>query len=152
MQYGNYMQSEQVLDQLLLVTDTLAADMTRYLSARGLTTPKAHVLWSLRSTGPSMQRRLSTELGYSPRHITALVDDLVALDLVQREPHPDDRRAVLVTLTEQGSRLLTELEEERAQFASQLFDHLDDPARGRLHASLTDIQARLQAALEEAGA
>jgi DNA-binding MarR family transcriptional regulator len=146
------MQSEQVLDQLLLVTDTLAADMTRYLSARGLTTPKAHVLWSLRSTGPSMQRRLSTDLGYSPRHITDLVDDLVALGLVQREPHPDDRRAVLVTLTEQGSRLLTELEEERAQFASQLFDHLDDPARGRLHASLTDIQARLQAALEEAGA
>ena len=146
------MRSDLVLDQLLLVTDSLAADMARYLSARGLTTTKAHVLWSLRSGGPSMQRRLSTELGYSPRHITDIVDDLAALGLVQREPHPDDRRAVLVVLTEQGTTLLAELEEERAQFASQLFDHLDDPARRRLHASLTDIQARLQAALEEGGA
>ena len=144
------MQSEQILDQLLLVTDTLAADMARYLSARGLTTTKAHVLWSLRSAGPSMQRRLSTELGYSPRHITDIVDDLVGLGLVQREPHPDDRRAVLVVLTEQGTNLLTELEEERAQFAQLLFDHLDDQGRGWLHASLTDIHTRLLAALEKA--
>lgn len=143
------MQSEQVLDQLLLVTDTLSADMARYLKARGLNTTKAHVLWSLRAGGPSMQRRLATDLGYSARHVTDIVDDLVRLGMVRREAHPDDRRAVLVTLTNQGTALLKRLEEERVELAGELFDHLDDRSREQLHAWLSDTQARIVAAIDQ---
>jgi len=39
-------------------------------------------------------------LHVAPRTITALFDGLVATGFVTREPHPSDRHAALVTLTE----------------------------------------------------
>jgi len=46
---------------------------------------------------------LSGELGVTPRNVTALVDALEAEGLVRRKPHPTDRRATVVELTEKGS-------------------------------------------------
>lgn len=50
---------------------------------------------------------LVCETGGSPSRLT---DRLVALKLIHREPHPDDRRHVVLTLTEDGRRMAAEIE------------------------------------------
>ena len=125
-----------------LVEDTAAFAHTylRWIDAQaaeGLTLPRLRLVERLDCKGPAMMRTLADELGLSPRNMTALVDSLEAEGLVQRKPHPTDRRATVVELTEDGtaaaceavlipqmgamSCLFTDLEpEEQEQFSAAL--------------------------------
>jgi len=118
--------------------------MTQALRALGLTGSRTHLLWELRQRGPVPQHILAAALKVTPRAITGLVDALVASGLVTREPHPNDRRATLVTLTPRGEMLTAQLKRDheglaRALFAPMSPAQLDGFARG-----LDDVIERLQ--------
>ncbi|MEA2443357.1 MAG: hypothetical protein QOJ12_649 [Thermoleophilales bacterium] len=51
---------------------------------------------------PLTLRALAELLAADPPYVTLMVDDLEQRGLVQRNPHPDDRRAKLVALTPAG--------------------------------------------------
>lgn len=51
---------------------------------------------------PLTLRELAARLGADPPYATLIVDDLQERGLVQRTPHPQDRRAKLVQLTAAG--------------------------------------------------
>lgn len=51
---------------------------------------------------PLTLRELAARLGADPPYATLIVDDLQERGLVQRTPHPQDRRAKLVQLTASG--------------------------------------------------
>ncbi|MCW2494413.1 MarR family transcriptional regulator [Jatrophihabitans sp.] len=69
--------------------------------------------------GPLSMRELSAKLTTDPPYLTLLLDDLEARGLVLREPHPQDRRAKMVSLTAAGRA-----EAKRAQRI------LDEPPEG----------------------
>jgi DNA-binding MarR family transcriptional regulator len=54
--------------------------------------------------GPMTMRQLAERLATDPPYTTVVVADLQRRGLVQRSPHPDDRRLRIVTLTPAGSR------------------------------------------------
>ena len=54
---------------------------------------------------PLSMRELADVLGIDPPNATVIVDDLEALGLVRRRPHPTDRRAKLVEPTRKGKEL-----------------------------------------------
>lgn len=56
---------------------------------------------NLLERGPATPAELADRLGLRRASVTALVDRLVAADLVSREPVPGDRRSRLVELTPQ---------------------------------------------------
>jgi DNA-binding MarR family transcriptional regulator len=51
---------------------------------------------------PMPMGELATTLGIDPPYMTIVVDDLQAQGLVERRPHPTDRRAKLVVATRKG--------------------------------------------------
>jgi DNA-binding MarR family transcriptional regulator len=51
---------------------------------------------------PMPMGELAKMLGIDPPYMTIVVDDLQAQGLVERRPHPTDRRAKLVVATRQG--------------------------------------------------
>jgi DNA-binding MarR family transcriptional regulator len=51
---------------------------------------------------PHTLRELAQRLAADPPYVTLIVDDLEQRGLVQRTPHPTDRRAKLVQLTDAG--------------------------------------------------
>jgi DNA-binding MarR family transcriptional regulator len=110
-----------VLDRVLHLAQLVQADMARFEREQGLTTSRVHVLWVLGETGPSTQQALARALDVTPRNVTGLVDGLVASGHVTREPHPDDRRATLVTPTDLGRTAITEMAASHADLAQQLF-------------------------------
>lgn len=142
---------EELLDRLLQITDVLGADMSRYLRGLGLTTAKAHMLWTLHRGGPCRQRDLDAVLGHSPRHVTTLVDDLLAAGYVTRESHPQDRRAVLIDLTPESLALLDQMATGRTDLSHQLFGHLNPGARTSLGQRLGEIEAILAQLTTEPG-
>lgn len=123
MKYIHYMTSiqTQALDQVLRLSQLVAADLARFERESGLTAPRIHLLWTLGLTGPSTQQALALALEVTPRNVTGLVDGLSASGHVVREPHPTDRRATLVSLTAAGRRAVRELQESHEDLAARLF-------------------------------
>jgi DNA-binding MarR family transcriptional regulator len=120
--YIHYMtETTDVLDRVLHLATLVQADLGRFEREQGLTTPRVHLLWVLGESGPSTQQALSAALGVTPRNVTGLVDGLVASGHVSREPHPDDRRATLVTPTALGVRTIGDLVASHADLAQRLF-------------------------------
>ena len=136
--------SERIFDQLLEVSLLLQDDMTRSMSALGLTITKTHLLWQVKQNGPQTQQRLATELGVSPRHVTGLVDALEADGFAYRRPHPHDRRAVLVGLSSKGEETMKQMQEQRRQGAEQLVTDLRADEVDQLERSLDVVLARLR--------
>jgi DNA-binding MarR family transcriptional regulator len=115
----------EALGRLFELATLLTGPMDRRLVAGGLTRARAEVIWRLHQLGPVTQRELSEALRCTPRNVTGLVDALEAGGLVAREPHPSDRRATLVTLTEQGRATASEWQAGYLEMAKRLFAGLD---------------------------
>jgi DNA-binding MarR family transcriptional regulator len=134
-----------VLDQILELAVLINEDMAGSLEQRGLTPARTHLLWEVSRRGPSTQRDLAEALRVSARNVTGLVDGLEGTGFVTRAAHPRDRRATLVTLTEQGEREMRRMHKEHRQFAHALFADMPDQQRAALSAGLTHVLERLRA-------
>ena len=133
-----------------LVEDT-AAFAHAYLrwidaqAAEGLTLPRLRLVDRLSSKGPAMMRTLADELGLSPRNMTALVDSLEAEGLVRRKPHPTDRRATVVELTEDGTAVACETVLIPQMGAmSCLFTDLEPEEQEKFSAALATLQTGMK--------
>jgi DNA-binding MarR family transcriptional regulator len=111
----------EALDRLLEFVVLLNEDMTQSLARDGLTVPRARVVWLLHHEGPQTQRALADALKVTPRNVTGLVDGLAAAGYVTREPHPADRRATLVSLTEHGAATMAAMDRSHQELATLLF-------------------------------
>jgi DNA-binding MarR family transcriptional regulator len=60
---------------------------------------------------PMRMRELAALLVVDPPNLTTLVDDLERSGLVERQPHPTDRRVKLVVATPEGAALARRAEE-----------------------------------------
>ena len=135
------------LDRLLELVVLLNEDMTASLARDGLSVPRAHLLWLVHHAGPTTQRALADALKVSPRNVTGLVDGLAGTGFVTREPHPTDRRAFRVSLTEQGSSVLAEMDREHRALAELLLGELSAPELEAFAAGLDHVVCRLHEAV-----
>jgi DNA-binding MarR family transcriptional regulator len=136
--------SNEALGKLFELASLLAGPMDRSLAEAGLTRARAEVIWRLQSLGPVTQRELSEALRCTPRNVTGLVDGLETGGLVAREPHPSDRRATLVTLTEGGRRLATEWQAGYQGLAERLFGDVADTEVADFVETLDRVLERLR--------
>jgi DNA-binding MarR family transcriptional regulator len=91
------------LERLFELAALLGDVMDVGLAEGGMTRARAEVIWHLHHHGPATQRELSQALRCTPRNVTGLLDALQAAGFVARSPHPTDRRATVVSLTERGA-------------------------------------------------
>jgi DNA-binding MarR family transcriptional regulator len=121
---------------------------TRWVEAplqnTGLTYARIRLLGVLHRKCPQIMSALSDELVVSPRNITTLVDALEASGLVQRHPHPTDRRAILVELTPQGVETCVAMYAQHAEAVSELFSDLSQAAQKELLRLLNLLGAGLE--------
>jgi DNA-binding MarR family transcriptional regulator len=149
--YIHYMtEPTLVLDRVLHLATLVQADLGRFERERSLTTPRVHLLWVLGESGPTTQQALAQALGVTPRNVTGLVDGLVASGHVTREPHPDDRRATLVTPTALGARTIEDLVTSHADLAQRLFGDVPADRLGVFTEVLEETTHRFAQLMEEA--
>ncbi|MPZ88788.1 MAG: MarR family transcriptional regulator [Nitriliruptorales bacterium] len=90
----------------------------------GVTYARMRTLHVLYGKGSQIMSGLRDHLGVTARSVTALVDALEAEALVRRVPHPSDRRATIVELTDQGRAAIDGQFEAHAQRAAALFSRI----------------------------
>ena len=71
---------------------------TAISETRGLSAVDSKVLDYLARFGPQTPKDLVRLSGLAPASVTAMIDRLERKGIVNREPHPDDRRRVLISL------------------------------------------------------
>jgi DNA-binding MarR family transcriptional regulator len=82
---------------------------------------------------------LGDELGVTRPNVTKLVDGLERGGLVERLPHPSDRRMVQAHVTRQGLRVAQEALPGRGEVMERLWDCLDDDELAQLVALLQAV-------------
>lgn len=94
----------------------LAEDFVVRLEPFGVAPRTYAVLKALSADDGQSQRQLSAQLRIHRNVMVTVVDNLENQGLVKRMPHPEDRRAFAVTLTEKARKLLPALDAQgRAQ-------------------------------------
>ncbi len=141
---GGRVTARASLDGLFELAEVLGAMMTRGMAERGLTTARAGVLWALFHDGPMTQRALAGRLGVTPRNVTGLLDALQEDGLVVRQAHPTDRRATLVSLSEEGRKVTLALRGGRDELAAALFGDVPAEQLGVFAATLARVTERLK--------
>ena len=101
------------------------------------------VLVALSGDDGQSQRQLSARLGLHRNVMVSLIDNLEEQGLVKRMPHPDDRRAFAVTLTDKARELLPELEEQSRAMEDEVTAALTPDERTMLLDALQRVSASL---------
>lgn len=138
----------EALDQLLQVVVLVNDDMTEALERLGLTPSRARLVWLLHHDGPTTQRALADALKVTPRNVTGLVDALVDTEFVARHPHPTDRRATLVELTEHGASVLADMDRDHQELAELLFGDMTGRQFDSFVHGLDHVLRRIREALQ----
>lgn len=89
--------------------ESLNARLIRHLTEHGLTQSQFGALEVLFHLGPLNQRTIGQKLLKSGGNITLVVDNLERQGYVKRKRDPDDRRALIIHLTEKGETFIRDL-------------------------------------------
>lgn len=110
---------------------------TRALSERsaaqfheGLQPASFHIARWLHAFGPAKPSVIAEAVGMDRSSTSTLLRRMLALGLITQTPSPDDRRSVIVDLTEAGrARVTAVLQERGAEFFGRLQDWSTDDLR-----------------------
>lgn len=130
----------------------LRVRFTRDLGRYGLTFPQFMTLLSLaRAEEPCRMGPLAEATMQSAASMTAIVDRLMERGLVQRRRDPRDRRSVVVSLTDDGQRLLQQVKADRRHTVKQVLGQLSPEEQACLR-TILDKMVRFLEAMEGATA
>ncbi|HEV7585847.1 MAG TPA: MarR family winged helix-turn-helix transcriptional regulator [Solirubrobacteraceae bacterium] len=116
-----------------------ASQFAERLRPHGLRPPEAGVLGRLARAPGQSQRGLADALGMHAPRLVALVDDLEARGLVERQRDPSDRRNYAISLTDAGRRAMRQIASVARQHERALTAALEDEERAQLAALLRRI-------------
>ncbi|MFD1746390.1 MarR family winged helix-turn-helix transcriptional regulator [Rhizobium helianthi] len=143
------MAADKTLGLGFLLTDAarwLRAAFERRISEAGLgiTAGEARTLLNVYALKDCRQLDIAQRMGVEPMTVCAFLDKLQALDLIDRQPDPADRRAKRVTLTPAAIPLITKIEEELDRMLSFATRDLTEEQVAGLQSGLRSMIGNLQ--------
>jgi MarR family transcriptional regulator, lower aerobic nicotinate degradation pathway regulator len=117
------------------------ANLTARIAAFELSPLEFSVLVRLHDTGSWTQNSLGRSIFMEPANIGALVQRLAERGIVTREPDPDDRRAIRVSITATGIELLAAARPEADAANTHTLSVLEPAERAELMTLLRRLTA-----------
>lgn len=130
--------SEQDLaavNQLRSSTMRLSRRLRHQRVEESLSPTEMGVLGTLARCGKATPGELARKEHVQPPSMTRIVAMLEEKGLVRREPHPEDRRQVVVSSTEQAEVILAESRRRRNVWLAELAEGLDEEEWAALRAA-----------------
>lgn len=109
------------------------------LEALKLTPPQAGILGILDREGGLSQQTLADLLGMFPSRLVAVLDDMERAELLERRPHPSDRRVFTLYLTVAGKKKLQAVGRVAKQHEAELCATLNPSERELLEKLLSRV-------------
>ena len=141
---------EDSLGRLIYFT---AQDMTNFaeklLRPYDLTLEQFHLLKNMDMDSGISQRQLGEAANKTPANMTRMLDRMETKSLMVRRADPDDRRALLVYLTEKGKALVEEVFGEFNSYSTGMLLGIDEGEQQIAKEVLTKMAVNLQAMTAE---
>lgn len=93
-------------------------------AAKDLTPRQVHVLAELYRENGQNAKNLAIAVALPPTSATVMLDNLIIAGMVERKANPDDRRAVVISLTPKGEALRQPITDALEEL-SDWFDEVD---------------------------
>jgi len=135
-----------VVGRISRLARELEARLEPVYREHGLESGWHDVLATLRRTGPPYRLRpsdFSGSLMLTSSGTTKRLDRLEQAGLIARAPDPDDRRGVLITLTDEGRALIDRVTEAHMANEARLLEGLGEADRDRLAGLLRTLSLTL---------
>lgn len=120
--------------KLTRASESVNSRLSRALADENLTISQFGVLEALLHLGPLNQRELGQKLLKSGGNITMVIDNLQKHDLVKKETDPNDRRAVIISLTPKGKKFIQKVFPEHLERIKNEFSVLNSEEKDQLAA------------------
>lgn len=118
----------------------------------GVSMTQLHVMSMLERHGDISMSRLAETIDVSLSSATGLVDRMEERGYLERLRVPDDRRVVLVRISETGRKLLDEIEVLRTEMLRTVLDRMDPDQLDGLARATADLRGALAAGATGPGA
>lgn len=118
----------------------------------GVSMTQLHVMSMLERHGDISMSRLAEMIDVSLSSATGLVDRMEERGYLERLRVPDDRRVVLVRISETGRKLLDEIEVLRTEMLRTVLDRMDPDQLDGLARATADLRGALAAGATGPGA
>jgi MarR family 2-MHQ and catechol resistance regulon transcriptional repressor len=110
--------------KLQRAADTVTKQTARRVKQAGLTESQFGVLEMLLHLGPLQQNVIGEKLLKSGGNITMVIDHLEQRKLLRRQANPNDRRCIVVHLTDRGRELIDEIFPAHAAYIAETMSAL----------------------------
>jgi MarR family transcriptional regulator for hemolysin len=139
----------EVLFQLADVARTMRTYIDQRAREHGMTRAQWSVLARLERQEGMTQAEMAEILEIQPISLVRLIDRLCDHGLVERRPHPRDRRANRLYLTDKGRATFARLVPLGREVASEILGRMDEAAVKGLLRTLTHIRNNIRGASDK---
>ncbi|MGR5500766.1 MarR family winged helix-turn-helix transcriptional regulator [Vibrio sp. DNB22_10_4] len=134
------MQNLETLNQLLTeFYDKMSSWEQSVVKETGYSLAQVHTIEVLGVHGAMRMKELADKLGITTGTLTVQVDKLVAANLIERFPHPNDRRAIVVGLTEGGQAIHRHHNQLHLSLVKDITRHFDEGQEALLISCLSKM-------------
>lgn len=91
----------------------------------GYSLAQVHTIEVLGSHGALRMKELAEKLGITTGTLTVQIEKLVKVNLIERCPHPEDRRSIVVKLTPEGGSIYRHHNQLHLDLVRDLTRHID---------------------------
>jgi MarR family transcriptional regulator, organic hydroperoxide resistance regulator len=124
------MEKSELIDEFLKLQRQTESILRRFSPEPwielNLTVAQLKSLFFIMSKEKTNFKKLAEALGVTPPNVTGIIDRLVEQGLVSRTENPQDRRIMLLQLTENGQTLLNSLIENQSKGLAQVLNRLSN--------------------------
>lgn len=115
---------EKILDLQQQADNTFRRFSPQHWIELNLSIAQLKSLLFIAAEGKTNFKKIAEALGVTPPNITGIIDRLVEQGLVSRTENPEDRRIMMLQVTEKGQKLLINLRESRVSFFKQALSRM----------------------------
>ncbi|GLO63253.1 transcriptional regulator [Vibrio sp. MACH09] len=127
------MQALNKLNHLLIeFYDKLSSWEQSVVKETGYSLAQVHTIEVLGNHGSMRMKELADKLGITTGTLTVQVEKLVQAGMIERCPHENDRRSIVVVLTEDGQQLHQHHNELHLKLTQDLTRHVNSKQRDML--------------------
>jgi len=134
------MTDTETLSRLRGVISRLARELNATATGEGLTPTQASVLGLIAFRGPLGLTELAQLEGVNPTMLSRVVGRLTELDLIQRDPNPEDLRVIQVEATEAGREVHERVKLLRTEAIGACLDQLPDKSARQIIDALPALE------------
>ena len=114
----------------------------------GISMAQLHILYTLQGSGEMPMSRLAEVLHVSLSSATGLIDRIEERGFVERTRVPEDRRIVLIRVTDAGRRMLEEVDAISSDLLRSVFGRIGRSQLGAVGRAIAELRSALE---EETG-